>query len=377
MNTGMYILLVIIIVLVVLILGLGVYFLTKYKRQRNTEELSEQETGQVSNDVLKEKIDQTTKTLDTLLTSANTSDKKFIEDLTTLKNNLSSLIQTIDKDNKEVKDNLTRKDEKFNQSYQEVLVKLTNIITSTNNIEDVRNKLANLNNVFLNNNKSRGNLGEYLLEKMLSDLYGETNQFWQAQYRLKDNNIVDAVIKTTDDSEDIVIDSKFPLTNYNNYINAEEKVNKDIYKKQFKTDVKNKVDEVTKYINPTNKITNAIMFIPSEEIFAFVYSQFPDEVINYAYKKHVWITSPTTLTAILFTLDRQNSELKLNKNLEEIKENLLKLKVQFDRWSSRWNTIKDKLEQVNKGVKDLDITQNKIQRNYENIYTSHELGEGW
>jgi len=177
MNTGMYILLVIIIVLVVLILGLGVYFLTKYKRQRNTEELSEQETGQVSNDVLKEKIDQTTKTLDTLLTSANTSDKKFIEDLTTLKNNLSSLIQTIDKDNKEVKDNLTRKDEKFNQSYQEVLVKLTNIITSTNNIEDVRNKLANLNNVFLNNNKSRGNLGEYLLEKMLSDLYGETNQF--------------------------------------------------------------------------------------------------------------------------------------------------------------------------------------------------------
>jgi len=95
------------------------------------------------------------------------------------------------------------------------------------------------------------------------------------------------VIKTTDDSEDIVIDSKFPLTNYNNYINAEEKVNKDIYKKQFKTDVKNKVDEVTKYINPTNKITNAIMFIPSEEIFAFVYSQFPDEVINYAYKKHV------------------------------------------------------------------------------------------
>jgi|GEM_PF-1934460 len=177
MNTGMYILLVIIIVLVVLILGLGVYFLTKYKRQRNTEELSEQETGQVSNDVLKEKIDQTTKTLDTLLTSANTSDKKFIEDLTTLKSNLSSLIQTIDKDNKEVKDNLTRKDEKFNQSYQEVLMKLTNIITSTNNIEDVRVKLNSLNNIFLNNNKSRGNLGEYLLEKMLSDLYGETNQF--------------------------------------------------------------------------------------------------------------------------------------------------------------------------------------------------------
>jgi len=95
------------------------------------------------------------------------------------------------------------------------------------------------------------------------------------------------VIKTTDDSEDIVIDSKFPLTNYNNYVNAEDKITQDTYKKQFKTDVKNKVDEVTKYINPTNKITNAIMFIPSEEIFAFVYAQFPDEVINYAYKKHV------------------------------------------------------------------------------------------
>jgi len=117
------------------------------------------------------------------------------------------------------------------------------------------------------------------------------------------------------------------------------------------------------------------MFIPSEEIFAFVYSQFPDDVINYAYKKHVWITSPTTLTAILFILDRQNSELKLNKNLEEIKDNLLKLKVEFDRWSDRWNTIKDKLNKVNDGVRDLDITQNKIQRNYENIYTSHELGE--
>lgn len=375
MNTGMYILLVIIIVLVVLILGLGVYFLTKYKRQRNTEELSEQETGQVSNDVLKEKIDQTTKTLDTLLTSANTSDKKFIEDLTTLKSNLSSLIQTIDKDNKEVKDNLTRKDEKFNQSYQEVLMKLTNIITSTNNIEDVRVKLNSLNNIFLNNNKSRGNLGEYLLEKMLSDLYGETNQFWQAQYRLKDNNIVDAVIKTTDDSEDIVIDSKFPLTNYNNYVNAEDKITQDTYKKQFKTDVKNKVDEVTKYINPTNKITNAIMFIPSEEIFAFVYAQFPDEVINYAYKKHVWITSPTTLTAILFTLDRQNSELKLNKNLEEIKENLLKLKAEFDRWATRWDEVKVKFKKVNDEVDKLDITQNKIQRNYQNIYTSHELGE--
>lgn len=210
MNTEMYILLVIIIVLVVLVLCLGIYFLIKNKRKQ--EGTINQDGGQISNDVLKEKIEQTTKLLDSLSKTNSESDKKFIEDLTNLKTNLSNLSQMIDKDNKEVKQNLNNKDEKFNESYHQLMLSLNNIIAATNNIEDVRNKLTGLNNIFLNNNKTRGNLGEYLLNKMLSDLYGETNEFWQAQYKLNDNTIVDAVIKTSDDREDIIIDSKFPLT---------------------------------------------------------------------------------------------------------------------------------------------------------------------
>jgi len=171
----MYILLVIIIVLVVLVLCLGIYFLIKNKRKQ--EGTINQDGGQISNDVLKEKIEQTTKLLDSLSKTNSESDKKFIEDLTNLKTNLSNLSQMIDKDNKEVKQNLNNKDEKFNESYHQLMLSLNNIIAATNNIEDVRNKLTGLNNIFLNNNKTRGNLGEYLLNKMLSDLYGETNEF--------------------------------------------------------------------------------------------------------------------------------------------------------------------------------------------------------
>ncbi|ATG97465.1 DNA recombination protein RmuC [Mesoplasma lactucae] len=379
MNTGLYILLGIILVVLLVLIGVLIYFIKSRKDNTNNNLVNKNDFEHASELSKREhdNIDEAIKMVDTKLEkfkdSTNTNDIETAKTLTSLKENLN-ILKTYEE---KAEDGLIKQNEKLTNRFNDVIngmnLLLKNVQTSDEKVNEIGLKVNNINNIFTNNNKTRGTIGEYVLDKILSDVYGFSDDLWEKQYKMPDGNIIDAIVKTGKDKEDILVDAKFPLTNYNNYLDTDDKGSQDRYKKDFEKDVRQKVDEVAKYINKTNGISNAIMFIPSEEIFSFIYANFQTSVIDYAIRKHVWITSPTTLSAFLFLLDKQNADKKLTENLQTIKEQILSLKTEFDRFSTRWENVKSSNDKMTKSIKELDITQDKIEKRYNAIYSQDEL----
>ncbi len=302
---------------------------------------------------------------------AHNQDKEFVAQLTTLDANLKNLDQNLQKQDSDLKVNLGTQNNKLENKMSEVIKDITTLKQSSETLNSLDEKVKSLQNVFLNS-KKRGNLGEYLLETILSDMYGNT-PIWKSQHKLPSGNIVDAYLNFSNNREGVAIDAKFPLSNYNKHFESSDKLIQNKFLQEFKKDVKNRVDEVAKFINKNDNIFSAIMFIPSEDIFSFIFGEFPDEVISYALKKNVWLTSPTTLSAILFVIDKHTKELEFNQNIELIRKNLVTIKKDFDRWIERWDDFRLAVNKIPAKVDQLDITHNKIKKQYHNIMIDKDL----
>ena len=109
--------------------------------------------------------------------------------------------------------------------------------------------------------KQRGVLGEIQLENLLANVLPP--QLFQMQYSFKNKEAVDAIVKG---GEYIIpIDAKFSLDNYNKMIESSNKEELVDLEKKFKSDIKNRIDETSKYIRPNENTTDyAYMFIPAD-----------------------------------------------------------------------------------------------------------------
>lgn len=161
----------------------------------------------------------------------------------------------------------------------------------------------------LKNPKQRGILGEYLLETLLKNVFPPSQ--YQMQYAFKDGEIVDAVVfyGAGEDRKIIPIDSKFSLENYNRLVEAKGDEERGRFEKAFRADLKNRIDETSKYVRPQeNTMDFAFMFIPAEAIYYDllvnrVGTTSAQDLIEYAMKdKKVVIVSPTSFLAYLQTV---------------------------------------------------------------------------
>ncbi len=174
---------------------------------------------------------------------------------------------------------------------------------SNKQVFTIAEQLQNLEKV-LKHQKQRGNLGEASLELILSNILPATA--YKLQYQFESGEAVDAVIVTKEGM--IPVDAKFSLDNYNRIVNEDDEHRKAELEKDFKNDLKKRIDETAKYIKPKDgTLPFAFMFIPAEGIY---YDLLVNEVgsvkvntrslIDYAYKdKNVIIVSPTTFAAYL------------------------------------------------------------------------------
>lgn len=187
-------------------------------------------------------------------------------------------------------------------------------------------QLKNLEKV-LTSQKTRGNLGEAGLQLVLENILPPTA--FKLQYQFEGGDIVDAAILTKDGI--IPVDAKFSLDNYNRVVNENDPARREQYEKEFKNDLKKRIDETSKYIKPSKGTLDfAFMFIPAEAIY---YDLLVNEVgavkvntrslIDYAFKeKKVIIVSPTTFAAYLQTVLQGLRALKIEEQTKEIIKNV-------------------------------------------------------
>lgn len=214
----------------------------------------------------------------------------------------------------------------------EVTEKLTKLDETNKQVVNFSSQLQNLQDI-LRNPKQRGVLGEYFLEETLKNVLPPGSYKMQYSFGKDEKTgkelIVDAVVFVND--KIIPIDAKFSLENYERIISAKDKVSKDKFEQQFKQDLKNRIDESSKYVLPQKKTMDfAFMFIPSEAIY---YDLLVNKVgsntrdlIEYAFRdKKVIIVSPTSFLAYLQTVLQGLKAMKIEERAKEIKVNVEKL----------------------------------------------------
>jgi DNA recombination protein RmuC len=181
--------------------------------------------------------------------------------------------------------------------------------------------LQSLENI-LKNPKQRGILGEYFLDTLLSHVL-QPNQY-KIQYTFDNGEIVDAVIFMQD--KIVPIDAKFSLEKYNQIMECKDAAMREKLGKEFKMDVKNRIDETAKYIRPGEGTTDfAFMFIPAEGIYynLLIYKVGntdvrSEDLVEYAFKKRVIIVSPTSFFAYLQTVLQGLKALKMEESVKEV-----------------------------------------------------------
>src|SRR3989344_2367696 len=221
---------------------------------------------------------------------------------------------------------------------RDVTEKLTKLDETNKQVVNFADQLKSLQDI-LKNPKQRGILGEYYLRTVLDNVLPPGS--FQMQYPFKDGVIVDAVVFV--DKQIIPIDSKFSLENYNRILEARDPAEKERYEKALVSDIKNRIDETSKYVKPEEGTMDfAFMFIPSEAIYydllinkVGAVTDDTKNLIYYAWQKRVIIVSPTSFLAYLQTMLQGLRNQKISEQAKEIVgqvENLGKHLFAFDEY---------------------------------------------
>lgn len=227
-----------------------------------------------------------------------------------LLNQINELSRNIDsklgESQKEMTQSIRYQSSETSRIVADITEKITRLDETNKQVISFTDQLKNLQDI-LKNPKQRGVLGEYYLETLLKNVMPPGS--YQMQYSFPDKTIVDAVVFVKD--KIIPIDSKFSLENYNRISETNDKNEKDRLEKLFVGDLKNRIVETSKYIQPKeNTMDFAFMFIPHEAIYYDLLvnkiggsSEETDNLIQRAASKYkVIIVSPTSFLAYLQTV---------------------------------------------------------------------------
>ena len=265
----------------------------------------------------------------------------------------------------------TRLDENFektNKTFMNVIERLSKIDEAQKKIETLSTDIVSLQSI-LTDKKTRGIFGEINLKHILTSVFGEKNDnIFRLQHTLSTGVIADSVVFAPEPLGTIAIDSKFPLEHYQLMVDKNQTQEmRDNYEKMFKQDMKKHIDAISsKYIISGETADQAILFLPAEAIFAEV-NAYHQDIINYAYKKRVWITSPTTLISTLTVVEMIIKNMERDKYTSIIHEELNKLGLEFARYKERWDKLAKSIQTVNKDVENVTITTDKISKKFEAI----------
>ncbi len=339
----------VIIGLLVLLLIISILSLTKNINESNiTERLGKLETN-----VVKEVSD-----------FKISFSKDLGKDFENLNDKLDNKLMQI---NNKVNERLDENFEKTNKTFTNVLERLSKIDEAQKKIDNLSSDIISLQSV-LTDKKTRGIFGEVNLKNIMYNIFGENDKIYQMQYKFDNDTIADCVLFAPLPLGLIAIDSKFPLEHYQIMVDKKNEVNiREQAEKLFRMDMKKHIDAIaSKYIIDGVTSDQAILFLPAEAIFAEINAYHPD-IIEYAYKKRVWLTSPTTLISTLTTIQIIMKNMERDKYTTVIHNELKLLSTEFNRYKERWDKLYRSIETVSKDVKDIHTTTDKITKRFNTI----------
>ncbi len=284
--------------------------------------------------------------------------KNFSETTATRETQLArNLDDRLDKVSQRLGSGLTDNAERTTKSLQHLYERLAIIDTAQQKITALSDEMLSLKDI-LSNKQARGAYGQARMESIIRDgLHASAFRF---QGTLSNNTRPDCLIRLPENDQEIVIDSKFPLEAFNALKSAKDEQSVVIAERQLRKDVLYHVKDIAKkYLIAGETHETAIMFVPSESIYADLHEHFED-VIQKAHRQRVIIASPNILMLLVQTMQAIFKDARMREQASLIQKEVVVLLEDVGRLQTRLGKLQSHFQAANKDVDDLVISTGKI-----------------
>ncbi|MFA8386724.1 MAG: DNA recombination protein RmuC [Pelagibaca sp.] len=245
------------------------------------------------------------------------------------------------------------------QSLGDLQQRLQSIDKAQENITKLSGDVLSLQDI-LSNKQTRGAFGEI----QLTDIVGKAlpKDSYTLQATLSNGKRADCLIHLPNPPGPIAIDSKFPLEAYEQLRRAETQEQLTRAAQQLRLSLRKHIKDISeKYIIEGETADGALMFLPSEAVYAELHANFP-EVVRDGFAARVWIVSPTTCMATLNTMRAILKDARMQEQAGAIRKELSLLYADVDRLGSRVESLDRHFGQAAKDISDIKISADKAGR---------------
>lgn len=240
------------------------------------------------------------------------------------------------------------------------------------NITELSGQVVGLQDI-LANKQARGAFGEIQMADIVTAALPPSAYSFQTT--MGNGKRADCLVVLPNPPGPIVVDAKFPLESYSALRNAADDAARAQAERGFRTDVLHHVKAIAeRYIIPGETAESALMFLPSEAVYAELHANFRD-VVEKSYQRRVWIVSPTTLMATLNTVRAVLKDARMREQAGVIQKEVLELIGDVTRLQDRVDKLKTHFTQAEGDIRQIDISTGKIVRRAERI-EEVQLGDG-
>jgi DNA recombination protein RmuC len=268
-------------------------------------------------------------------------------------------------------------DERLNQVSQRVTETLhKQAVDTANTMGDLKERLAVIGKAqenitklsadvislqeVLSNKQARGAFGETQLADQVRNALPPSAYAFQAT--LSNGSRADCLLTLPNPPGCIVIDSKFPLESYHALRNAREDRDRIEARRNFAADVLRHVNDIaSKYIIPGETADSALMFLPSEAVYAELYAELP-EVVEKSHRARVYIVSPTTLMATLHTIRAVLRDAQMREQAGLIQKEVAAMGDDVSRLDTRVAKLQQHFGQAEEDLRQIRISTEKVQK---------------
>ena len=259
----------------------------------------------------------------------------------------------------QMNENLSHSSRRTAQSLGDLQQRLSTIDKAQEKITKLSGDVLSLQDI-LSNKQTRGAFGEIQLTDIVSKALPSDG--FELQATLSTGKRADCLIKLPNPPGPIVIDSKFPLEAYEALRNASSETETSSAVRLFRTSVRKHIKDISeKYIIEGETADGAILFLPSEAVYAELHANFSD-LVREGFSARVWIVSPTTCMATLNTMRAILKDARMREQAGAIRNELTLLYQDVDRLGVRVESLDRHFNQAAKDISDIKISADKAGR---------------
>ena len=253
--------------------------------------------------------------------------------------------------------NLTDSAKATAKSLGELSQRLETIDKAQKTITDLSEQVVSLQHV-LDDKHARGAFGEVQLNDIVVDALPPSAYAFQVV--LSNARRADCVIKLPNPPGPIVIDAKFPLTSYSAMLDTDDDTERQMFAKQLGVDTKKHIKDIAeRYIIPGETSDSALMFIPSEAVYAEIHAHHPD-VVELSHRSKVYLVSPTTMMATLTTVRAVLRDVRMREQASLIQVEIGVMLKDVERLLDRVRKLETHFDLADRDIKDIRISADKI-----------------